>query len=944
MVFNSHGGYTTDTMAIEKVSMGNMGYGMCTLFFLLLSFFVLVLFLFRFLFLLISPRTSLLRLLFCLCPVSYVIRSLHHTYLANLTEPPAYNTTHVLEVSKEDIGLSTSLTDLTGVLIFLFFIHMLDIYQQEQTEKYNKEVLTIVRYSIKVTEIPEDCFDRREIKKFFQRFGKVVDVAIAYNDGDVVELYKQRGRLRKQIAAAQVAGDESGLKKMLGKLKKIDQGIRATEEVFVKKSVALFVTYELQESVLECIHSYPDSFWSRLVMPQDLRFKGKRIRVTRAPEPSNILFLNLKYSKKSRMLRRMFTFFLSFLIISVSMAVVYTAQVYQRQLPQEEDCPTQVTRADAEADPTLKECYCRQLGTDVLDERPFCNDWIEQFTITRILIVVSAMTIVIVNVLLKVVTTKLGRFEKHFSVTSEQSAITRKLFVGLFLNTGLVMLMVNWDLESSVGSSIGTEILFAGEYSDFTPDWYQIVGVSIVFTMMLNMFNPHILAIMDMPVQRCKRKRQAKKKRTQYELNDLYKGAEFQLAERYASILNTIFVALFYSAGLPVMLVIAATTFFLMYWFDKYSFLRYYRLPVRYDNSLAKQAVHVMPYAVLVHLAISIWFWSSPVLSSYSVNSDQVDSSVNSVDGDIFNLKNRIVQWNVFPSFVVLLLLVFIRIFRATVWKVLRQPCRTIMKGNKISPLTRNISLSEAKEKVKFESYHLARQRGYLDAFIKTDSHHQLVPEEELKDDDEWDQYVEENRKRRSADGTHNNVAVNVTKVHVPGARSPPSSKRDLRSESPVDMRGTASHNLTQKQQSELELERHIRLDMEAAMRNDGYPSQQVPVESYSPPIGSHSTTLSHGSSEVNIVQTPAMRAAQQIESRREHSRSYNFTADGARAWDPATYAPEKSTRASASQEDFEYRDLVEISCFNCTQHFKIVDIGTEAEYTCPFCAIRFIV
>lgn len=49
----------------------------------------------------------------------------------------------------------------------------------------------------------------------------------------------------------------------------------------------------------------------------------------------------------------------------------------------------------------------------------------------------------------------------------------------------------------------------------------------------------------------------------------MYSGPEFVLSDRYAGLLNTLFVSLLFSAGIPILLLTAAATFATMYLFDK---------------------------------------------------------------------------------------------------------------------------------------------------------------------------------------------------------------------------------------------------------------------------------------------------------------------------------------------------------------------------------------
>eukprot|EP01083_Nonionella_stella_P016941 47312_1 len=105
------------------------------------------------------------------------------------------------------------------------------------------------------------------------------------------------------------------------------------------------------------------------------------------------------------------------------------------------------------------------------------------------------------------------------------------------------------------------------------------------------------------------------------ELNRLFDGVEFTLADRYAAILNTVYVTLLYSSGMPFLFFSAAATFFFTYWFDKYSFFRLYRKPPRYDATLSKWVIEVMKNAVYLHVLFAMWAYSSPsVMQSYSID------------------------------------------------------------------------------------------------------------------------------------------------------------------------------------------------------------------------------------------------------------------------------------------------------------------------------------
>lgn len=65
-----------------------------------------------------------------------------------------------------------------------------------------------------------------------------------------------------------------------------------------------------------------------------------------------------------------------------------------------------------------------------------CAAKVSTETVPQLLSAMIAITVVIINVLLKTTVVALVRWEKHSTVSSQERAITLKLFMGLFINTG----------------------------------------------------------------------------------------------------------------------------------------------------------------------------------------------------------------------------------------------------------------------------------------------------------------------------------------------------------------------------------------------------------------------------------------------------------------------------------------------------------------------------
>jgi hypothetical protein len=101
-----------------------------------------------------------------------------------------------------------------------------------------------------------------------------------------------------------------------------------SREAFVKRlnsatPVAAFVTFQYNESMVRCLedfnyyHSFPMNIGYTLCPPKNMLFKGRKLKVTQAPEPEEIFWENIEISFIKKLLLRV----PSFLIITIVLAV-----------------------------------------------------------------------------------------------------------------------------------------------------------------------------------------------------------------------------------------------------------------------------------------------------------------------------------------------------------------------------------------------------------------------------------------------------------------------------------------------------------------------------------------------------------------------------------------------------------------------------------------------
>jgi len=584
---------------------------------------------------------------------------------------------------------------------------------------------------------------RLALAHFFQtKFGPVVDVSCVYDNMSLIQLFKRRGELKRELQTAEMRGAKTKKAELIKKIASLDRTILHSRRKNHTKLRAAFVTFQYQESVSRALLAYPESEWARCLMHKDLRFGRRPPHVVRAAEPSNTIFPNLGLSRLDQCCRRAWTGLVSLLLMSGSFAAVFVSQYYQSRIPSSLDCEGYPRRTLDEAreasafDERAQFCYCASLSAgDLYSETGFCGDYLKQFGISQGLLFLTATCTVLVNALLQLFMDRLAALERHNSVTSHQRGVTSRLFWGLFFNTGVIIVLVNADFSPYLlDMGFANVLLTIGKYSDFEASWYREVGVSILLTMFLNTMNPHLLSMLAIPWDAMRRKRCKRWAKTQAKLNELYQGRRFVLFERYSVLLNTAFVCMMFAPGMPLLWFVGAVTFTLTYWFDKYTFLRSYRIPPRYDESLDMYASAVLPYAVLPHLILALWFYSAPMTYGYSMN-----LSLGGLNDSVLRRAfNRILQWNTFPLFLLLGSLVAMWIVKRVLAMIFfcrasEAEKRNLRMGHaeKFSR-SRQITYTEACAKVGLESYRLSRQNDFRTAYIATPSGKQMAPDIDL--------------------------------------------------------------------------------------------------------------------------------------------------------------------------------------------------------------------
>eukprot|EP01083_Nonionella_stella_P232135 819194_1 len=629
--------------------------------------------------------------------------------------------------STKTLGFLFSSFDVIAIAIFIVFIKKLRFGLKREARVADNATVSVSDYAVRVRNLPTDLTDRKELAEFFKQFGPVVDVALEYNDSVVISSLNKRGEIRNKIAAARQKGKNKRASKLQAVHRKLNTRVGMEIACLSRHCVEAYVTFQYGSSRAECIRSLKVPWYLALFMKKELRFRGEhRLAVRNATEPSNIVFQNLHLSETERFFRRFANSVASFLLILASVVVIMKAVNYQFALSQNNKSGRRCS-GDSVSLSELKSmdqspsnefrilCACQQIGLLAISRNPELRDGIcREYSLKRLktafIDIGLALGITTMNLVIQQVIARIHKFARHRSVSDSQASMMTNLFYITFANTGLCVLIANADTTSVLGFTI-----IEGKFNDFLPEWYRIVGQSIMLTMFVNIFNPHILPLILMPFHWLQRKLSSKNV-TQLELDNIFEGGQFTLAYRCAVLANTIFVTLMYSPGLPLLLWFATATYMLIYWSDKVALLRYYRTPPSFDESLAEHLIDLIYKSVYLHLVFAVWMYGSPgVLESYSMS-----KSLNSdlIPADIPKFGRRIFNWNACPSAVLLVVLLGLDLLEkfgnVVSWSFVKA-----FISKKIYVYNENSYFEEQSSGIRFATYHLNDQKMNQNAFVE---------------------------------------------------------------------------------------------------------------------------------------------------------------------------------------------------------------------------------
>jgi preprotein translocase subunit SecG len=366
-----------------------------------------------------------------------------------------------------------------------------------------------------------------------------------------------------------------------------------------------------------------------------LLFQNRRLQVSEAPDPSVIIWENLMYSRSSRVKRRLVTTFFAFLFIILSLIMIFASKYLSENAQNNGSKTTTICPDTWNSETTFEKqqyieehssylhCYCDEYSTFEQAKDHLCRRYLGKNVSAQVLLYFASFMILTVNYTMEKLLKIFTKYEKHASNDGMGNSFFLRLFLLKYINSGAIFLINNNNII--LRSLFGIQLSSSPE---FTANWYQTVGVTIVLVQLGDIINCHSDSLWKYYLF-AKKKSLAvnfpEKHLTQDELNQAMIGAKFDMAFKYAQMLSTTFVSLTFASGIPLLYPITAANFLVFYWLEKYFFISMYQIPPHFDTTVGKRVIMFIPVALCIHLGMSIWMLSNPHLFANLENGGVTD-------------------------------------------------------------------------------------------------------------------------------------------------------------------------------------------------------------------------------------------------------------------------------------------------------------------------------
>ncbi|EAR99642.2 transmembrane protein, putative (macronuclear) [Tetrahymena thermophila SB210] len=366
----------------------------------------------------------------------------------------------------------------------------------------------------------------------------------------------------------EIENDKIEIRKKILRIDKKINEICKSYSTHLRNTGYAFVSFKNEENVQIVTDYFPtndiERFFSYIFCQNNKSFMGSYIKVSKAPEPGDILWENLVYSKKERLKFRIKSLSKQFLSICIAFALIYCVKLIQTM---------------------IKDYYG------------------ESLLIEAIALSISVLTFIINTVISKLIK-NLAASEKHPTYTKYLISVDQSLGMAQFINSILIS-VINDNIQNGRDLMTNGGVIMSIQYN---------VLVNTLFPLFNQYFN--MWFVVRFIKRRIIKKQGDKCPITQYEAHKVFEGTTFNADKNYAISIRLMLINCFVGYLCPNIIFWNFLMIIADYWLEKYLLLRRHASPPAISGELFFANIKYFNDLYILIFAIGCCYWQYMIYGS----------------------------------------------------------------------------------------------------------------------------------------------------------------------------------------------------------------------------------------------------------------------------------------------------------------------------------------
>ena len=491
------------------------------------------------------------------------------------------------EAGVHPLGRQSVFNNLT-IFVVIVALEFFRNYQRQFAYKHRLKH-SVTDFALMLSFVPTN-FGQDDIEDFINHYlkklgrptTKIVKIYFLHKLGEYADLYskkkhlhtlKSRSPLKKQKLDTEISSINVQLRELENVYNTTDVP-RSNRVIVILEScrAARVLQSHFRKSFMYKIATYCNIFFGLTLLEDKYAYNGHFIKVTKAPEPSDIKWENLGFQSRVKTTRRIMTGVVVVVLLILGFGLLLLLKLSLKRFQKAQDV----------------------------------NSDVGQY-LSIVVSLLGASCVAITNTILGIYIRKMVRYEKHTTQTNFFVTVGRRITAALIVNMTFTTMLANFVVTVTAGSLVNYfKLSVSGLF-------YDVFFLFITNSYMSSIFNYFdIMWGVKLNKRRLALKAGPQSKMTQIEANTLFEGHPVDMALRFANVNKTLIFTGLFIPFIPLGIVFSMIGFVITYWVDKYLLLRRYVCANRLSYALPKAMLGTAEWFILAYAFGNVFIFFIP--------------------------------------------------------------------------------------------------------------------------------------------------------------------------------------------------------------------------------------------------------------------------------------------------------------------------------------------